>query len=56
MKLGADEAQPLPEFRATDAIGGRRRELSFRIVVGDILQDGRILGQNGSVVEFSPGT
>ena len=51
MQFGADEAQPLPELRSPDAVGRRRRELSLRILVGDILQDGRILGQHGSVVE-----
>jgi len=52
VQFGADKAQPLAKLGAPEAIGSRRRKLGVRILVGDILQDGGILGQHGSIVEF----
>ena len=52
VQFRSDEAQPLAKFRAPGAIRLGRREGGVGKGVSDILQDGSVLGQHGSVVEL----
>src|SRR5271156_2547720 len=54
VKLGADEGEPLLQPIALDR-PGLRRESARRILIRQVLNDGRTLGENAAVVETQRG-